>query len=85
MIGPGRVKASDARTMAGHEEVAMKAAVDDRLIVEATHGRSARHEGLVVRVDHADGSPPYLVRRLDTERESLVFPGPAARGVRATR
>ncbi|MEU7863980.1 DUF1918 domain-containing protein [Nonomuraea sp. NPDC049141] len=63
----------------------MKAAVGDRLIVEATCGTSTRHEGFIMKVDHPDGSPPYLVRWLDTERETLVFPGPDARVVQATR
>ncbi|MFD1548029.1 DUF1918 domain-containing protein [Nonomuraea guangzhouensis] len=63
----------------------MKAAVGDRLIVEATRGTSTRHEGFIMQVDHPDGSPPYLVRWLDTERETLVFPGPDARVVQAAR
>nr|SBO96077.1 hypothetical protein BN4615_P5593 [Nonomuraea gerenzanensis] len=38
-----------------------------------------------MRVEHADGSPPYLVRWLDTGRESLVFPGRDARVVAGVR
>ncbi|WP_327011737.1 DUF1918 domain-containing protein [Dactylosporangium sp. NBC_01737] len=26
-------------------------------------------------VRHDDGAPPFVVRRLDTEHEALVFPG----------
>ncbi|BCJ34046.1 hypothetical protein Athai_15490 [Actinocatenispora thailandica] len=49
----------------------------DRLLV-------ARHEqayrvGIVLGVDHADGSPPYRVRWLDDGKEGLVFPGEGAR------
>ncbi|MEU4508226.1 DUF1918 domain-containing protein [Nonomuraea wenchangensis] len=63
----------------------MKATVGDRLIVEGTYGTTTRREGFVLGVQHADGSPPYLVRWLDSERESLVFPGPEARIVAAGR
>ncbi|HEX4817391.1 DUF1918 domain-containing protein [Nonomuraea sp. NPDC049480] len=63
----------------------MKAAVGDRLIVEGTRGNSTRREGFILEVAHADGSPPYLVRWLDDGHESLVFPGPEARVVQATR
>ncbi|MCA2229925.1 MULTISPECIES: DUF1918 domain-containing protein [Nonomuraea] len=42
----------------------MKAAVGDRLIVEATRGTSTRPEGFIMKVNHLDGSPPYLVRWL---------------------
>jgi hypothetical protein len=54
----------------------MHAAVGNWLVV---HGRAVDdpvREGLVVGVPHADGSPPYVVRWLDTDRISVVFPGP---------
>ncbi|MFG1944151.1 DUF1918 domain-containing protein [Nonomuraea sp. NPDC048826] len=57
----------------------MRATVGDRLIVEGTYGPGNRREGLVVQVEHTDGTPPYLVRWLDDGRQSLVFPGPDAR------
>lgn len=63
----------------------MKAAVGDWLIVEGTHGSSTRRQGLIVEVSHTDGSPPYLVRWLDDDHESLIFPGPDARVVQAIR
>ncbi|HEX4811401.1 MAG TPA: DUF1918 domain-containing protein [Nonomuraea sp.] len=53
----------------------------DRLIVEGTYGGNTRREGFVVGVEHADDSPPYQVRWLDSGRDSLVFPGPDARVV----
>jgi hypothetical protein len=31
-------------------------------------------EGLILEVPHADGSPPYVVRWLDDERSTFVFP-----------
>jgi hypothetical protein len=54
----------------------MHAAVGQWLVV---HGRTVdapSREGQIVRVAHPDGSPPYLVRWTDTDRESVVFPGP---------
>ncbi|SEH04001.1 protein of unknown function [Nonomuraea solani] len=63
----------------------MKATVGDRLIVEGTYGGNPRRECFIVGVEHADGSPPYLVRWLDTERESLFFPGPDTRILESTR
>ncbi|MEU5864348.1 MULTISPECIES: DUF1918 domain-containing protein [unclassified Nonomuraea] len=63
----------------------MKAAKGDQLIVEGTRDGEHRRVGFIVEVAHADGSPPYLVRWLDDDHESLVFPGPDARVVHAVR
>lgn len=57
----------------------MKARVGDWLIVEGTTLEQHRREGLITEVRMADGSPPYLVRWLDSDHVSLVFPGPDAR------
>ena len=57
----------------------MKAHVGDRLIVEGTHQGDARRVGIITELRHPDGTPPYLVRWLDSEHEALVFPGPDAR------
>ncbi|MEU7693007.1 DUF1918 domain-containing protein [Microbispora hainanensis] len=58
----------------------MKASVGDRLIVESIHRGKAGRIGIVVALYHTDGSPPYLVRWLDEERETPCFyPGPDAR------
>ena len=54
----------------------MHASVGDWLVV---HGRTVDapvREGKIIQVTHPDGSPPYLVRWTDTDRESVVFPGP---------
>lgn len=59
----------------------MKANVGDKLIVEGTRGGDIRRAGIIVGVEHRDGTPPYRVRWLDNGRESLVFPGPDARVV----
>ena len=57
----------------------MKAKIGDRLVIERTGAGGVRRAGLVVALRHADGTPPYVVRWLDDEHESLVFPGADAR------
>jgi hypothetical protein len=57
----------------------MKARVGERLIMEGTHVGDGRRVGVIVDLRHADGTPPYVVRWLDGEHETLVFPGPDAR------
>lgn len=57
----------------------MKASPGDWLIVEGLTLDEHRREGLITEVRRADGSPPYVVRWLDTEHATLVFPGPDAR------
>jgi hypothetical protein len=57
----------------------MKAKVGDRLIMEGTHIGDGRRVGVVVEVQHADGTPPYVIRWLDTGHRTLVFPGASAR------
>jgi hypothetical protein len=56
----------------------MQARPGNWLVVHGRHLDDPSREGLVVEVPHADGSPPYLVRWLDDDRVSLVFPGPDA-------
>lgn len=54
----------------------MKAQIGDRVVVEGTNLGDRRRVGIVVRLRHPDGTPPYVVRWLDDEHESLMFPGP---------
>lgn len=54
----------------------MHASVGNWLVVHGRAVDSPVREGLVVEVPHADGSPPYVVRWLDTDRISVVYPGP---------
>ncbi|HWB36212.1 MAG TPA: DUF1918 domain-containing protein [Rugosimonospora sp.] len=56
----------------------MKGHVGDRLVLEGQHVGEARRIGTIVAVPHRDGTPPFSVRWLDSERETLVFPGPDA-------
>lgn len=56
----------------------MKAKVGDRLVIDGTNLGDRRRIGMVTGVAHLDGSPPYLVRWLEDDHETLVFPGPTA-------
>jgi hypothetical protein len=60
------------------EELTVKAEVGNWVVVHGRNLDDPVREGLVVEVPHPDGSPPYLVRWLDDDRVSLVFPGPDA-------
>jgi hypothetical protein len=52
----------------------MKAAVGDRLVINATHVDGPVRDGEVIEVRGRDGAPPYLVRWSDGH-EGLFFPG----------
>lgn len=55
----------------------MKAAVGDRLVINATHVDGPVRDGEVIEVRGPDGGPPYVVRWSDGH-EGLFFPGPDA-------
>lgn len=57
----------------------MRAHPGDRLVLEGVHAGSPRRVGIITEVRGVDGSPPYLVRWLDNDHVTLVFPGPEAR------
>lgn len=57
----------------------MKANIGDHLVMEGTHVGDRRRVGVITNLRHDDGTPPYVVRWLDTGHEALVFPGPDAR------
>jgi Domain of unknown function (DUF1918) len=54
----------------------MKADIGDRLVTEGPDGP---RECLIVGLQQADGSPPYVVRWLTDGHIALVFPGPFTR------
>lgn len=56
----------------------MFATAGDRLIVHSRTLGGPIRDGEILQVQHADGSPPYVVRWSDTGHEALVFPGPDA-------
>ena len=61
----------------------MKATVGDWLVLKGTTVGRPDQRGLIIEVRSADGSPPYVVRWLDTGHEATVFPGPDATMVTA--
>jgi hypothetical protein len=56
----------------------MQARTGDWIVVESLHLGEHRRRGQIVNVEHPDGTPPYVVRWLDDNHESLFFPGPEA-------
>jgi hypothetical protein len=61
----------------------MKARVGDWLVMKGTTVGQPDERGLITEVRSADGSPPYVVRWLDTGHVATVFPGPDAMVVTA--
>jgi hypothetical protein len=60
-------------------ETTMQAHQGDRLILEGTHIGDGRRVGVILEVRGAGGAPPYLVRWMEDDHVTLVFPGPASR------
>ena len=56
----------------------MKAEVGDWLVIKGFTIDQPDQRGLITEVHSADGSPPYVVRWLDTDHVATVFPGPDA-------
>jgi hypothetical protein len=56
----------------------MKARVGDRLLPDGEQQRA----GVIIGLQHADGSPPYIVKWLSDGHIALVFPGPYTKIVR---
>lgn len=57
----------------------MRASVGDRIVIVRAGITEPVRDGEIVELGHEDGSPPYVVCWSDTDRTSLVFPGPDAR------
>jgi Domain of unknown function (DUF1918) len=56
----------------------MKARVGDRLLPDGEQRRA----GVIIGLQNADGSPPYVVKWLSDGHIALVFPGPYTKIVR---
>ncbi|MCY9783437.1 DUF1918 domain-containing protein [Nocardiopsis sp. EMB25] len=80
--GATRARTVEARPDRVRERKRHEVSVGDRIIVDQGAGRRV---GVITQLRHADGSPPYVVRWLDTERESLFFPGVSTRVEPASR
>jgi Domain of unknown function (DUF1918) len=65
------------------KEGAMKATVGDWLVLKGTTVGRPDQRGLITEVRSPDGSPPYVVRWLDTGHQATVFPGSDAAVVTA--
>jgi hypothetical protein len=61
------------------KEGVMKARIGDRLVIDGTNVGEPRRVGVVTAITHPDGTPPYTVRWLNDDHESVVVPGPTAR------
>ena len=53
----------------------MKANVGDWLVIKGTTIDRPDQRGLITEVHSSDGSPPYVVRWLETDHLATVFPG----------
>lgn len=53
----------------------MRAEVGDELTVKGRRQGDGERHGEIIKVDGADGAPPYVVRWRDG-RETLFFPAP---------
>ena len=56
----------------------MIAHVGDRLVLNPTPLGDTRRVGVITGVHHDDGAPPYVVRWLEDERTTMIFPGEEA-------
>lgn len=63
----------------------MRARVGDWLVVHSRRVDDGDRKGLILEVAHPDGSPPYVVRWLDDDHSSVVFPGSDATVLPGTR
>ena len=53
----------------------MNAAPGDRLVIRGHNVGDHDRVGILTEVRGPDGTPPYVVKWLDTEHECLIFPG----------
>jgi hypothetical protein len=56
----------------------MKAKVCDWLVMKGFTIDKPEQRGLITEVHSDDGSPPYVVRWLESDHVATVFPGPDA-------
>ena len=56
----------------------MKAKVGDWLVMKGVTVGQVEQRGLITEVHSTDGSPPFMVRWLDSDHVAMVLPGPDA-------
>ncbi|NOQ00104.1 DUF1918 domain-containing protein [Mycolicibacterium fortuitum] len=62
----------------------MIAEAGDWLVIKGSRVDQPDHRGLITEVHSSDGTPPYIVRWLDSDHVAMVYPGPDAIIVKAT-
>ncbi|MGW2459785.1 DUF1918 domain-containing protein [Streptomyces sp. NPDC001761] len=81
MSAPAPLRKNDpAISITGPEATgsSMRARVGDEIVVRGTTAGVVARDGEIVGPPHPDGSHPYDVRRADSGRVTLYFPGPDA-------
>ena len=78
-MSPGLTADPPSSDLRSQPDTPLRAHVGDSLITEDSGVAGIPRIGEIVGVASLDGSPPYRVRWLAGEYESLVFPGPGAR------
>jgi len=53
----------------------MFAKVGDRILVRGHRMGQPDRRCVILKIDHKDGVPPYIVQWDDSERQDLYFPG----------
>ena len=56
----------------------MRAKIGDWLVIKGTTIDQPDQRGMITEVHSSDGSPPYVVRWLETDHVATIFPGPDA-------
>ena len=56
----------------------MRAQVGDWLVIKGRTVEQADHRGLITEVHSTEGSPPYVVKWVDTGHVVTIVPGPDA-------
>jgi hypothetical protein len=74
MTSPGAVRDRGAKGPA-----ALRAEIGDALVIDQPGGAGQPRIGEITALLGPDGSPPYLVRWLAGDYESMIVPGPGAR------
>ncbi|HEX2498037.1 MAG TPA: DUF1918 domain-containing protein [Actinomycetes bacterium] len=56
----------------------MKAEIGDWVVIKRARLGEPLRRAQIVELRHPDGTPPYVIRWLDTGQVALLFPGPDA-------
>jgi len=70
---------ADRREELPQPPATLRAEIGDTLVIDQAGTAAKPRIGEIIAVPNPDGSPPYLVRWLAGEYESMITPGPTAR------